>query len=205
MAVFKSKFAGGQHKSAGVAQRTIKGMDWLYFQVAIPSEAVDSSDEQVLLYKFPDDGDCWLFQGGNSLDTDAAVPALGSDFMVTLSAFGANTVFTLGIGDVDGVGLVLGLVEVPVLVDVRLAPGVLADSEVDALAHRPFPGVAAVEAAVDPAASERVAVLLAGNGYVDHHAPGVGLVETRRVRPLVQDAGVQEQPGLERLENRLMN
>jgi len=103
MAVFKSKFAGGQHKSAGVAQRTIKGMDWLYFQVAIPSEAVDSSDEQVLLYKFPDDGDCWLFQGGNSLDTDAAVPALGSDFMVTLSAFGANTVFTLGIGDVDGV------------------------------------------------------------------------------------------------------
>lgn len=94
MAVFTSRFAGSKKKGGGgVAQRCIEGLDYLYFQVNVPIVATDSTDEQILLYKFPDDGDCWLLR-------DAL-----TDLGVTPSNMDSSTgiVFQIGIGDVDGV------------------------------------------------------------------------------------------------------
>lgn len=106
MAVFKSAFAGGsrtQGQGGGVAHRTIKGLDWLHFSVNVPTTAIDSADEQILLYKFPDDGDCWFFRGGSTTTT---TPIIGADFAITLTDLdngGTDLVWDLGFGDVDGV------------------------------------------------------------------------------------------------------
>ena len=107
MAVFKTKFSGriGRNAAGGAAPRDFHGIDWLHFKFNIPTTALDSADEQILMYKFPDDGDCWLFRGGNSLDTDDGVPAIGSDFSIALTDLDDATslVWNMGIGDVDGV------------------------------------------------------------------------------------------------------
>jgi hypothetical protein len=93
MAVFTSKLAGGIGKAAGVPQRTPCGVDLLMFDVEIPTTALDSNDEQVLLYKFPDDGDCFLLRG-----------EVG-DFIVDFDDMDSATslVVTIGVGDSDGV------------------------------------------------------------------------------------------------------
>ena len=103
MAIFKSRFAGGVAKGGGgVAARCPQGIDYLNFKVKIPTTALDSTDEQVLLYKFPEDGDVWLFRGGSNTTT---APVKGADFYVKLEALdvGTSLVWDLGIGDVDGV------------------------------------------------------------------------------------------------------
>lgn len=103
MAIFKSRFAGGSGRGGGgVAQRCPQGMDYLMFSVNVPTEALDSTDEQILLYKFPDDGDCWLFRGGSNTTT---APVKGADFFAHVTTLDATTtvVWDLGIGDVDGV------------------------------------------------------------------------------------------------------
>ena len=102
MAIFKSAFAGGGR--GNTSPRCPLGIDWVHFSVAIPTTAIDSTDEQVLLYKFPDDGDVWLFRGGNSLDTDDTLAVLGADFSIGVTDVAASAlVWDLGIGDVDGV------------------------------------------------------------------------------------------------------
>ena len=80
-------------------------MDFLYFQVNIPTAALDSADEQVLLYKFPDEGDVWMFRDGNTLDTDDTVCVGAADFQVSVTTLDSSTssVWDIGIGDVDGV------------------------------------------------------------------------------------------------------
>jgi PKD repeat protein len=108
MAIFKSRFAGGTGRGGGgVAPRDFHGLDVLKFKVNIPTTALDSNDEQILLYKFPDDGDCWMLLGGNSLDTDDAVGAVGADFHVKVSNIDAggtaSAVWDFGLGDIDGV------------------------------------------------------------------------------------------------------
>lgn len=93
MAVFTSRFAGAIGKASGVPQRTPLGVDLLMFEVEVPTTALDSADEQVLLLKFPDDGDCFLLRGGTG---DFVI---GSD---TLDS-GALLTITYGVGDSDGV------------------------------------------------------------------------------------------------------
>jgi hypothetical protein len=103
MAVFKSRFAGGTGiGGGGVAPRCPQGVDYINIQVNIPTEALDSGDEQILLYKFPDDGDCWLFRGGSNTTT---TPIKGADQYFKLSDVDSGTglVWDAGIGDVDGV------------------------------------------------------------------------------------------------------
>jgi hypothetical protein len=106
MAVFKSAFAGGtrnQGQGGGVASRQPCGIDWLHFSVNVPTTAIDSNDEQILLYKFPDDGDCWLFRGGSNTTT---APIKGADFSISLTAMdpvGTALVWSLGLSDADGV------------------------------------------------------------------------------------------------------
>lgn len=54
------------------------------------------------MYKFPDDGDCWLFRGGSNTTT---APVKGADFVIKVATLDSTTtsVWDLGIGDVDGV------------------------------------------------------------------------------------------------------
>jgi hypothetical protein len=109
MAVFKSAFAGGnrrQGQGGGVAGQHCNGIHYHKFSVNIPTAAIDSADEQILLWKFPDDSDCWLFRGGTALDTDDTVPTIGADFQITLTDLETTTTaltWSLGISDVDGV------------------------------------------------------------------------------------------------------
>lgn len=95
MAVFTSKFAGAIRRGGGVVQRTPVGMDYLHFQVNVPTAAIDSADEQILLIKFPDDGDVFLLR--DALTDLYIVP---SDMDTNGSPL---ITFTLGIGDSDGV------------------------------------------------------------------------------------------------------
>jgi hypothetical protein len=112
MAVFKSAFAGGtrnQGQGGGVAPRCHQGMDHINIRVNVPTTALDSGDEQILLYKFPDDGDCWLFRGGSpaggTSNATTVVPGAGADFFVKVSTIdsGTSSVWDIGIGDSDGV------------------------------------------------------------------------------------------------------
>lgn len=94
MAVFTSRFAGGSAQGGGgVASRVPVGSDFVYFQVNIPTAALDSADEQILLFKFPDDGDVFL-QRGNVGDLHVAISTIDS---------GTSATWDLGIGDSDGV------------------------------------------------------------------------------------------------------
>jgi len=59
MAVFTSKYASGEF-----GRRLHNGgVQKVKFKIKIPTEALDSNDEQVLLLKFPDDGDVSLRRG----------------------------------------------------------------------------------------------------------------------------------------------
>jgi len=107
MAVFTSKFAGrvgsgGGGSGGGTAARCPLGIDYVNIQVNIPTTALDSGDEQILLYKFPDDGDVWLFRGGSNTTT---APVKGADFYAKISDVDGATglVWDLGLGDSDGV------------------------------------------------------------------------------------------------------
>lgn len=94
MAVFKSRFAGGTGRGGGgVAPRDFHGVDMCRIKVKLPTAALDSNDEQTLLYKFPDDGDCFLLRG------DVRDLRVNIDTIDTGSSIG----WELGIGDSDGV------------------------------------------------------------------------------------------------------
>jgi hypothetical protein len=94
MAVFKSRFAGGSGRGGGgVAPRDFHGVDMARIKVKIPTTALDSNDEQVLLYKFPDDGDCFLVRG-DVRDLRVNIDTIDS---------GTSAVWDLGVGDSDGV------------------------------------------------------------------------------------------------------
>ncbi len=108
MAVFKSRFAGGPRTSGqggGAHRRILNGVDFHYFSVNLPTAALDSADEQILLWKFPDDSDCWLFRAGSTLDSDDGVLQLGSHFSIAVTDVdgGSSFVWSLGLSDVDGV------------------------------------------------------------------------------------------------------
>lgn len=94
MAVFKSRFAGGtSKKGGGVAPRDFHGLDMARIKVNIPAAARDSNDEQILLYKFPDDGDVFLVRGDVG-DLKVAIDTIDA---------GTSAVWDLGVGDSDGV------------------------------------------------------------------------------------------------------
>lgn len=106
MSVHISRFAGGAGVGGGgVARRILNGVDFHQFSVNLPTTALDSADEQILLWKFPEDSDCWLFRGGNALDSDDTILQLGSDFSIAVTDVDGGTTFTwsLGLSDVDGV------------------------------------------------------------------------------------------------------
>jgi hypothetical protein len=89
MAVFTSKYASGEF-----GRRLHNGgVQKVKFKIKVPQEAVDSTDEQVLLLKFPDDGDVSL-RRANANDGVFVFEALDG---------GSTAAGNIGIGTVGGV------------------------------------------------------------------------------------------------------
>ncbi len=96
MAVFKSTFAGGKPKfgkKAGAARQLCTGTQLHDIAVEIPTTALDSADEQVLLYKFSDDSDAYLIRDEEE------------QFRVVVDILDgvSDLVWSMGLSDSDGV------------------------------------------------------------------------------------------------------
>lgn len=139
MAVFSSSITDGR-----AAERLPTGLTPLHVTTTVPAEALDSADEQVLLYPFPEalsGGEVWLEQlllnvdaldGGVALVYDVGIgdaDGVVDDVLVS----GSTT------GQAGGVDIVVDFADVPVevsgrflILDVTAAAGTPAEGDVEA-------------------------------------------------------------------------
>jgi len=115
MAVFKSTFAGGKPKygkKAGAARQPVTGIHMHDISVEIPTSAMQgtagtsaTSDDSVLLYKFPAEHDCFLLVDGMWANSTTTTTGTQNNFRVIVDDLdgGASLSWNMGIGDSDGV------------------------------------------------------------------------------------------------------
>jgi hypothetical protein len=85
MAVTKtSSAAGGRGVGGESGSRCIQGLDLVLLSVPIAVADLDTGDDVVLVYKFPDDGDVWLMRFAESIEMTVTDMDSGTDSDIDL-------------------------------------------------------------------------------------------------------------------------